>query len=85
VGLWRRWRRRRQYCEGKDYVSLFPPTFKIEQGETACKVPESIRPQCHINYENRYWDWCVSAGPPQPRLLIMLLRSGWLQGKLLSS
>ena len=45
-----------QWPEGADFCGLFPSTFRIEQGDRGCALPDELKPVFHINYENRMRD-----------------------------
>lgn len=55
-GLW-------QSPQNADFRALFPVTFMIETPDSSvscgvsCKLPRELLPTCHVNYENRLFDW----------------------------
>ena len=48
-----------QCPSGASFRALFPVTFHIEDesNEKSCLLPPEYLPTCHLNYENRLFDW----------------------------
>ena len=58
--------------KGADFRGILPTNFHIEDG-VSCLLPEKYKPECHVNYENRQYDWNddlpkFKAHPPHGRL-----------------
>lgn len=51
-----------QYQDGMGFRAVFPVTLHLRRGETGMdhgqdRMPDDWKPQLHLNYENRLFDW----------------------------
>ncbi|CAM9224495.1 unnamed protein product [Chrysoparadoxa australica] len=45
-----------QHPPGADFKAVYPTSFRYEQGEVGCLLPEDYKPTARVNYENRLFD-----------------------------